>query len=133
MHLLAAEDALCGMRRVCWIPRTITHQPALVTFLLQQDYFLTEQHVVRISCVRSNYDQCKGCCRGQTGVARHEGKSSCHEVPVYDDIISPIQVAAADIVPGQQFLRYSEACVQDGGGGTSNSCCDYVQYIQCNG
>jgi hypothetical protein len=54
MHMLAVEDAMCGMRRMCWILYTITYHPALITFLLQQEDFLREQYgvlYVRISCI----------------------------------------------------------------------------------
>jgi hypothetical protein len=46
MDLLAVEDGMCVMGRLCWTLHTITHQPALVTFHLQQDDFLKERHGV---------------------------------------------------------------------------------------
>jgi hypothetical protein len=64
MHVLAEEDAVCGMRRMCWISHMITHQPALVTFILQQDDFLKVQYGVldvRISRILFMYNQYKGC------------------------------------------------------------------------
>jgi hypothetical protein len=54
MHLLAVEDAVCGMKRMCSRPYTITHQRALSRFLLQQDDFLRVQYdvlCVRMSCI----------------------------------------------------------------------------------
>jgi hypothetical protein len=63
MYVLAVEDAMCGSRRMCWISYTITHHPALVTFLLQQDDFLILRYGVlhvRISCIIFMYNQYKG-------------------------------------------------------------------------
>jgi hypothetical protein len=38
------EGAICGMRGMCWISYTVTHQPELSTFLLQQDELLRVQY-----------------------------------------------------------------------------------------
>jgi hypothetical protein len=53
MNVLAVEAAICGPKRMWWITDTITHQQALVRFLLHQD-ILRERYVilwVRISSV----------------------------------------------------------------------------------
>jgi hypothetical protein len=63
VHLLAVEDVVCGIRRMCWISCTVTHQPALVTFLLQQDDFRRDQHgvlwvrIIYISLMHNRWQQ----------------------------------------------------------------------------
>jgi hypothetical protein len=44
---------MCGFRRILWTPDTVTRQPTLFKFLLQQDDFLRDQHGVL--CVRMLY------------------------------------------------------------------------------
>jgi hypothetical protein len=46
MHLLVMEDTASRMLRLCWIMHVITHQPALVTFILQRTTFLAVWHTV---------------------------------------------------------------------------------------
>jgi hypothetical protein len=128
MNLLAVEDAMCGMRNMCCISYTITHQPALiVTFLLQQDVFLREQH--GLLCVRIllpfHVQPVQGLHQETNSVysfvdewyarlytplsfcvvARHEGKSLCHGSLSLRHLINCIQVTAANILPGQMFFR----------------------------
>jgi hypothetical protein len=66
MYVLAEEDAVCGMTRMCCISYTITHQPALITFLLQQDDFHRVQYGVLYVSVVSFFtcNQYKGCSQG---------------------------------------------------------------------
>jgi hypothetical protein len=65
MYVLALEFAMCNVRRMCWISYMITHQPADVTFLLQQD-----DHGVLclgISCIIFMYNESTSvAARGQT-------------------------------------------------------------------
>jgi hypothetical protein len=44
MHALVMEDTIWCMGKMCWILYTTTHQPALITFLLQQYDFLIVQY-----------------------------------------------------------------------------------------
>jgi hypothetical protein len=157
--VLAVEGAVCGVRRMCWIPYTTTHQPALVAFPSQKDDSQRAAWLlcVRISLIRSIYKQCRGCGRGRTTPstvfsmgASHDcvypsmsvpwrgmkGNVYATEVRVCDYVINRIKATAADIRPGQlPFVRgsdwhYCKACSDVGGGeDTSNSCCDYVQHI----
>jgi hypothetical protein len=67
VNLLAVEDAVCGMRTMCCISYIITHQPALGTFFLQQEDFLTVQYgalCVTISYILFLSNQHKGCSQG---------------------------------------------------------------------
>jgi hypothetical protein len=80
MLVLAVEDAMCGMRRLCWISHTITHQPALVIFLLQQDDFLRVRYgVLRvvISHMIFMYNQYKGCSQG-TNISVYNSLDGCY-------------------------------------------------------
>jgi hypothetical protein len=53
------------------------------------------------------------------------------EVRVCDDVIDCIQVAAADILPGQlYFSSEAQFDVTVRRDYTSDICCDYVQYVQ---
>jgi hypothetical protein len=122
MRLLAVEDAVCGMRGNVLDIVHGNHQPALVTFLLQQDDFFLEQHdilCVRMSCIRSMYSQCKFCSRGQTSlswvlsmIATQDCVHTSISVPcrgmkwrgyaadfrVCDDLINRIRLTAKNIV-----------------------------------
>jgi hypothetical protein len=62
MPMLAVEDKMCRMRGMCWISYTVTLQPALVRFFLQQDLLRVQYGLLygRISCVISLYNQCNG-------------------------------------------------------------------------
>jgi hypothetical protein len=130
LHLLAVEDAVCGMRMMCWMPYAIIHLPALVTFLAQQDDFDRKQHAilcVGVSCIRLMYNQCKGCSRRQTSpfiVFSMSATQECVQPSISvpwrgmkkkiqrkfgfcDDQTNCIRVTAAD-VPGQLiFVRGS--------------------------
>jgi hypothetical protein len=83
MHLLAVEDTVCGMRRTCWVSYRVTNQPTLVTFILQQDVFLREQHgvlCVRMGCIRFMYNQCKGCSRERTSFSLQLSGWELHKI-----------------------------------------------------
>jgi hypothetical protein len=82
INVLAVEDTACGMRRMCWISYTITDQPALGTFLLQQGDFLRVQYgvlCVRISCIRFTHIQHKGWSQG-TNISVYSSLDGCNTV-----------------------------------------------------
>jgi hypothetical protein len=62
VNVMAMEDATCRLRRIRWISYMITHQPALVRFLLQQDFLRVQYGILctRISCILSKYTQWPG-------------------------------------------------------------------------
>lgn len=65
--LMAHAHAGRGRHTACLILYTITNQQAPITFILQQDSFLRQQHgtlSVTISCIPFTYKQCKGCSQG---------------------------------------------------------------------
>jgi hypothetical protein len=118
-----------------------SYQPALITFLLQQDSFLREQHgilCVRVSCVScatsardaagdehlhlwfSHWVLCKIVYTLQCLCYGEEWEKTFMpwKLRVCHYLINHIQVTAADIIPGQLFFvtgsiwHYYEACVQ---------------------
>jgi hypothetical protein len=103
---------------MCWMPYMITHQPALVTFILQQDDLL----------------------RAVWRTVRENKLYPFHIQPVQrlrqGINFATVQVTAADIMPGLLFVRSSiwrhcEACVQAEGRHFQNLLWLYtVGYIQ---
>jgi hypothetical protein len=101
----------------------ITRQPALVTFLLQEDDFLTVRDNRLCAChvqpaqgtqQETNIPMCSFLeeCYARLctplslcSVARHGGKCYATEVRVCADLINRIQVTAADIVAERPFFR----------------------------
>jgi hypothetical protein len=126
--LLAVKDAVFGMRRMCWISYTVTHQPALiVTFLLQQDDFLRAAwHALRENTVIPFHVPVQGLQQETNmpvyifldwsyvtlitplnicALARHEGKKvHATDVGVCDDLINRTLVTAAVILLGHLFF-----------------------------
>jgi hypothetical protein len=102
MHVLAEEDAVWGMTRMCWISHTITDQPALITFLLQQDDFLRIQYGVlrvRISFIFFMYNQYKGCSQG-TNISVYNSHDGC-----YTGLWTPLNFCAVCCGLTRQYLQ----------------------------
>jgi hypothetical protein len=59
--VLAVGDLMSEMEKMCCISYTITHQPAHIRFLLQQEFLRVQYDIlyVRISCILSIYNQYK--------------------------------------------------------------------------
>lgn len=150
MPLLAMEDAMCGMRMICWILNTVTHPSTSACHISSTTERLYERAAWRTVC-DFIYNQCRVCNRGQTSpstVFTMRAMQDCvhslvcdlwqgmkekiyaTEVWVCYDLVNHIQVTDADFIPGQLFfvrtsilftMRHLFRWRED----TSNSFCDY--------
>lgn len=78
MLTFAMKDIMYRMRRMYWISY-ITHWPALIRFLLQQEFPREKYGILcmTISCVLSIYKQCKGCSH-RTNISTSSSCNKCY-------------------------------------------------------
>jgi hypothetical protein len=79
------DGASCGMRRVYWVWCTLTLQPALIRFLLQQDSLGVQYGILclRIGYVHSMYNQHKGFSQGTSISVCSSPSGCCTSVSVF--------------------------------------------------